>query len=892
MRVTYGSDRTGHTRLRGRLALALSLAPLVVASSIGCRHSEGPGGSAGPGSLEADRIEVKAGALSGWNVLLVSIDTLRADHLGCYGHSGIQTPVIDGLARRGVRFTQTTAPTPITLPSHASMLTGLRPPHHGARVNGMFKLDAKAKTLAEILASAGYQTAAIVSTTVLDCRYGLDRGFGQYDDELDRVGALTKSEHDQRPAGVTTAIAAEWLRHHGREKFFLFLHYFDPHFPYDPPQPFAARYASAPYDGEIAYVDQQLGALLNWLEENGLRARTLVVVTSDHGEGLGDHGEVDHGMLLHEATLHVPLIVSGCAPVPQGRVVTRLTGLVDIVPTVLALIGAPVPTGLDGVNLLEPPREEPRAIYIETLGSKFFRGWAPLLGVRRADYKFVMAPKPELYDLRRDPKELTNLYATEPRIAARLYALLRDMVGGDPELVTTVQANLPVTPEVQRQLEGLGYLVSSKQPTTDDAGQARKPFAHLPNPKDMVHYAQQIRTARADMARGDHAKAIAFFEPYVAKVPDDGRSLMFLGVCYDKQGRHDEALACFERALKLTGRDANIPATIGGAYLNLGMMDRAIACLERAIEINPRHMMALRVLGQAYRAGDRDAEAMAVFHRLAESPHRSDAAIGFYEIGQTHFARGRLDQAQQAFEQALKSAPSYVEASRALAAVNAKRADLAIERLRGVVATQPTAASLSSLGRYLRERGKAAEAVPLLERALHEDPGNAETHRQLGLALGSTGQTQTGIEHLRRAVQLDPNNAKTHHSLGTALGRAGRMGEALDCFNRAIELDPTSASAWYNAGLVLANQGQWAQAADKLREAVRLDPSILAAHLRLGQALEHLGQLDEAITCYNRVLQVEPEHKEARPLLERARRQLLSRPGSASPGQTSSPRPQ
>ncbi len=653
------------------------LVPIAAVALAGCRRDPGSGSapSAGRASRRTDRLEAEPGALRDWNVLLVSVDTLRADHVRCYGHQAVETPVLDGLARRGVRFAQAIAPTSITLPSHVSMLTGLAPQRHGARVNGMFKLGPGVATLAQMLAEAGYRTGGIVSVGLLHRRYGLGRGFGHYGDTWAKLGAAETPNLSERRADAVTSEALGWLDKHGHEKFFLWLHYFDPHFPYAPPAPFKELYGSAPYDGEIAYTDQQFGLVIRWLEAQQLLSRTLVVVTADHGEAFGEHGETQHGMLLYETTLHVPLIFSGPAPMPQGHVVSSLAGLVDVVPTILALVGRPIPDGLDGRSLLDPPAQEPRALYIETLASKFFHGWAPLLGVRRADYKFILAPQPELYDLRNDARELQNLYKTQPEVAGELYDQLRRAVGRDPELVATVQANLPLTPDALRQLKALGYVTDSGHATTRHGPQTSRPFAELPNPKDMVQRIRQFARARALMRKRQFEEAITLFEQYTTAAPEDGVAQVFLGLCHRAAGHETQAAACFGRAEKSTSRKADVASALGGVYAQQGDHGKAIAHFRRALAIDREHPEALEQLGRSYRALGRDAEAMAAFDRLSKAWDGIRAARARYEIGRTHLARGRRVEAQKAFALALKADPSHAAAANALKAMRTGQAD-------------------------------------------------------------------------------------------------------------------------------------------------------------------------------------------------------------------------
>ena len=268
-----------------------------------------------------ERIEADAGVLAGFNVVIITADTTRADHVGCYGNRSVETPFIDQLARDGILFAQAITPSPSTLPSHSSLLTGLYPSHHGARANGTFRLDEKVTTLAEMLKQKGYCTGAVISAFVLDSRFGLDQGFDLYHDDLTKGMQYSAHMFRERAAELSNEPATKWLRENADGPFFLWVHYFDPHAVYLPPEPFRSQYADDLYDGEIAYVDAQIGVLLEQLDELGVRQKTLVIYTADHGEGLGEHGEQTHSLLVYDATLHVPLVIS-CPRAPaagEGR---------------------------------------------------------------------------------------------------------------------------------------------------------------------------------------------------------------------------------------------------------------------------------------------------------------------------------------------------------------------------------------------------------------------------------------------------------------------------------------------------------------------------------------------------------------------------------------------
>ncbi|MGH7337333.1 MAG: sulfatase, partial [Myxococcota bacterium] len=400
-------------------------------------------------------------------------DTTRADHLHAYGNQSVATPALDALARDGVLFAEASTPSPATLPAHSSLMTGLYPIHHGARANGTFHLGGQVETLAERLRAAGYRTGAVISAFVLDSRFGLDQGFELYHDDLS--AGIKHSPHmfRERAAELTNEPAVKWLREHPGERFFLWVHYFDPHAAYLPPEPFRSEYASDPYDGEIAYADSQIGALLAELDDLGVRDRTLLVYAADHGEGLGEHGEDTHSLLTYDSTLHVPLLLSAPAALPRGRVIARPVSLIDVAPTVLSLLGLPRPGELDGIDLTQPALSPARSLFFESLSTMTLHGWAPLLGVRRGDWKYVFAPTPELYDLARDPRERTNRHDAEPARAAALHDELLAFVGGDPLVASRVGTPLELDDETREQLAGLGYVHTAPSHATGDAPAAR-----------------------------------------------------------------------------------------------------------------------------------------------------------------------------------------------------------------------------------------------------------------------------------------------------------------------------------------------------------------------------------------------------------------------------------
>jgi arylsulfatase A-like enzyme/Tfp pilus assembly protein PilF len=822
----------------------------------------------------ADRIELKPGAMAGWNVLLVSMDTVRRDRLGCYGYKQIDTPVVDSLARQGIRFDQAVTSVPMTLPGHAAMLTGLDPQHHGARVNGMFRLNDRVTTLPEVLRKHGYRTGATVSAFVLDRRFGLDRGFDHYDDDLSAGRSVFEFSYRERPADQVNAAAIAWLRANAAAPFFMFVHYFDAHWPYAAPEPFAGRYKNnfyGDYDGEIAFVDDQLGKLLAVLDELKVRHRTLIVVVSDHGEGLDEHNEKTHSLLLYDSTLRVPMIFSGPAVLPRHRLVTRQVGLIDLAPTILDLLGIQAPAGMDGISLLSAPPAGPRALYIETLGSKFMHGWAPLVGVRRDDHKLVLAPRSELYDLKADPKELKNLYQSDYATASALYGAMKQMVGGDPELVTEVAANLPVDAEAREKLRALGYAITTTGPSTT---QTTRPQT-LPDPKDMIVAQRWVQQAQTLVHNGQNREALLLLEPYLREHPDDALALNVAGECYRNLGMLDQSMKAYRRTSELPYERALGFAGMASVFVMEGRFDEGEAACRKALQIDPSCLGALLAVGLIRIYQNRDAEAMGLLQQVIKEGRGSYDAAAYLAICKLHHHRGRLTEARQALERSLAADPSYPEAIAMLALLADKDPDKKglTARLRDAAARRPEPETLFQLGRLEAQTGQWQQAEASLRESLAKRSDNARAHLELARVLQRTGKPKDAMIHLREALRLGPRDPEAAGELGMALAKQGRFGEARAAMERAVALDPSSVTYHYQLGLILAQLNLVRQAVEQFQQTVKLKPDHAHAHYNLGVGLQMLGQNDKAAECLRRAIELDPN-------LSRASQEAGSRPGA------------
>lgn len=564
--------------------------------------------AAAPG-MQRDPPEV-GGTAAPVNVLLVSFDTTRADVLGCYGNPRAASPRIDALAREGLRFAWAFSPVPLTLPSHATLFTGLNPPAHRVHHNADYALSQGALTLAEILSAEGYATSAEIGSVVLLPRFGLDQGFEVY-------GQGTMSLESGRPPqrraeDVADAVIAR-LRP-GRP-FFAFVHFYDPHHPLEPPDEFAARFADDLYLGEIAYADHQLGRILDHLQEQSLLDQTLVIVTSDHGEGRGDHGEVSHGILLHDATQRVPLVLSH-PRLPVGQTSNRLATLADILPTVLDFLGLPLPARSDGSSLLGPAPAD-AAAYLETLEPYLGFDWSPLHGLRTLEWKLVQGTRTRLFDMLADPGEEQDVAADHPELVALLRQRLGQRRNTDEHALA--RTTIALSDEELAVLGGLGYLA----PLTDEPA---APDSTLPDPYDHIGAVGKILQSQAHLAEGQLEAAREILEPLAAELPGTFEVQHLLGACYGRLGRHADALERFERALEIHPQllRARIDAGLAAHHAQKPALARRH--LERAIAAEGCPPRASFLLFESHQQAGNSGKAKAVLRALLQRQDLDPAA--------------------------------------------------------------------------------------------------------------------------------------------------------------------------------------------------------------------------------------------------------------------------
>lgn len=513
------------------------------------------------------------------NVVLISIDTLRADHLGCYGYADGGTPNLDRFAARSLRFTRCYSPIPVTLPSHTSMLTGMIPPRHSVRDNGTFSVPEDLPTLATVLKEAGYTTIGVIGAFPLISTSGFARGFDVYDESLEsHSDGVLSVFFDERPADQVTHRAQDYLRKYADEPFFMFVHYYDVHQPWEAPEPYASAFRRVPYDAEVAYTDHWVGKLLDSITALDLDRRTVVIVTADHGDGLMEHGEISHSLQIYNTTLHVPLFLS--APGVAAGVVERPVGTVDIAPTVAELVGLKPFEDIDGTSLLHPEQGE-RLLYSETLVGRLLEGWNGLRGCISGDYKYIRAFKPELYDLSKDPSEEHNVAAEHPDVLRDLDGKLLDVIRKRSSAYRIADRFRLPDENTRANLVALGYLSSSAPPSDLEE---LAPLIADRDPMLHMEVFNQLNRAKQMMADYDFLSAISLLKEAIDVNPESHELLKTLVSAMVMTRDYKGALSHVDELLNMVGDEPGTLRLVAAACRGAGDLQRGLEMIDKAIE--------------------------------------------------------------------------------------------------------------------------------------------------------------------------------------------------------------------------------------------------------------------------------------------------------------------
>jgi len=537
------------------------------------------------------------------NIILVTLDTTRADRLACYGYAGVKTPALDALAGRGVLFEQCASSSPLTLPSHSTIMTGMYPTYHGVRLNGNTALSEEQTTIAELLAGRGYECGAFIGAFVLDGRWGLKQGFQHYDDTFD----LKKYKHldlggVQRPGNEITDAALAWLEGRKDKPFFAWVHFYDPHSPYQPPEPFYSEYNKSMaglYNGEIAFMDSQIGRLESWLETNRLVKNTVFILIGDHGEGLGSHGEGTHGYFIYDYAVHVPFLVVTPFKGLKGVRISAQVRAADVLPTVMELVGAAMTADVNGRSLVpvmfNPKEADLGPAYSESMAPNLQFGWAPLRALRTTRFKFIDAPRPELYDLTRDTEEESDVQNRYPDQALAMKKELDYLVLETGRGAPAPQA-ANLDKETVERLAALGYIgapIASKK-----AGE--KGTASLADPKDKLGIFESIQRAGEMIFSEKYAPAAELLEGALGKEPKIPQALLLLATCYVELGKREDAKARLDEVLKDDPESTQALIALANILMGEGKGEDAIALCKRTLVVDSRNNQAYALIAEAY----------------------------------------------------------------------------------------------------------------------------------------------------------------------------------------------------------------------------------------------------------------------------------------------------
>jgi len=661
-------------------------------------------------------------------VLLITVDTVRADRLSCYGARRVRTPAMDALAAQGVRFDRALAEVPTTPPSHAVILTGTYPMYNGVRGFISGPLPKGVGVLAEAFQRHGYDTAAFVSSAVLESSWGFNRGFQEYDDRFNvRQVETSNPAAIERRAEETVGRLLAWFQARltggtGARPFFVWLHLYDPHARYDPPEPFRAQYAGHLYDGEIAYADSQLARLFEYLRNNRLYDRTLIALLSDHGESLGEHGEDEHGFFIYNSTLHVPLIFKLPSGMGTPHVVRRLVGIIDVAPTLLDLLHLqdPLSRQFQGMSLasdiLGKGAGRERPVYAETYYPRDSFGWSELYGISTGQFKYIQAPRPELYDLLKDPQELHNVYAERRSLAA---ALREQLIGIERRYTSTQPAATapPLPPETVEKLKSLGYIAYSGAAQPAAAGP-------LPDPKDHLKVFKAVMRAHALNEAGRYEESNQALEPLASEEPRLFVIPFLKAENLSQTHRWHEAEKSYLDSLKLNPTFDRALMGLARAYMVEGETEKARPLLELVIHQSPRDIFAIHALGRIARLEGKNEEAYRYLLKAAEA--KPSIAIFQQELGIT----------------------------------------------------------LVDLKRFQEALGPLSRA----EKLGQEDP---RLEHYLGTALANVGRFKEAVDHYQKALKMKPDLLQARLSLAFAYVNLGERANAKREFNTLCQQRPS-----------------------------------------------------------------------------------------------------
>lgn len=657
------------------------------------------------------------------NVILITVDTLRADYLSCYHSNTAQTPHLDALAREGVLFERCISQTPLTLPSHTTILSGTYPLYHQVRDNGGFKVPQQLTLVSEILQKNEFTTSAFIGAYVLHSKWGINQGFHHYSDAFDLAKYRSTGEELEKPAADILTDAQQWLLNHKDKQFFSWIHLFDPHAPYKPPAPFNKKHSENPYAGEVEYVDEQLGLFFQFLKKNELYDQTLIIVTADHGEGLWEHGERSHGFFIYDSTVRVPLIIRAPFPFPKQRV-KELVELVDIAPFILDALDLEIPASYQGQSLLPLLANNPDQTgknrytkdiaYTESFYSRLHLGCAELQGFYHKDWKYIRAPREELYNLEKDKTETANLalqnISTQEPLKRRLFKFIKDQAKNAIPV-----SRLALSNEERQRLASLGYI-------STQTGQESN--LSLPDPKDKLEFINTYEDARVMMQEEKYAEVLVLTDKLLAEDRQNVDILIMRGVAFSKHGNPAEAAKMFYQVLELKPDYNDAMINLVHVLIADNQHGKAIGEAQRFLKLFPEDHTLYALLGDAYFYNQEPDQALENLLKSIEL--ESENSLALSRIGEIYLQKNELEQAETYINKALAIYP----------------------RLQG---------ANYLLGQVKKARGATEEAIGLYRQELEYYQDSFAAILELADLLMKKGDPESAIGYYRQAITLQPS---------------------------------------------------------------------------------------------------------------------------------------
>ena len=653
---------------------------------------------------------------SSLNVLLITLDTTRADRVGCYGYEKAKTPNLDSLALGGVQFSNTYCQVPLTFPSHCSILTGTYPIYHQVHNNGTYYLNPDLLTVAEILKGRGFKTAAFVSSFTVDSRFGLDQGFDFYDDKFAEEEVFKALKSERKADKIYTSFS-NWLDKNGTQQFFCWVHFFDPHLPYDPPSPFKEEFLEKPYDGEIAYMDYYIGKTVEKLKEKNILNKTLIILAGDHGEAFGEKEVAGHGVFLYDVTMKVPLIFYAENNLPKGKVVKSRVRLIDIMPSILGMLDIAMSEEIQGISLLpyiEGREKDDLGSYIETYYPRENYGWSELIGLIDGDWKYIQAPKEELYNLKKDPEEEKNAINEEKKVVSDMKNKLRDIIKNYSSGLEAEKREM--TAEEKERLRSLGYVGFSEGISKDE----------LPDPKDRIDELQMIHQAEMYEFQGNYQEAAKIFEKILSLRSNTPSSYVNLALMYAKMRKFDETLRILEQGIERIPGSEVLLSRQGHTYQVLGRLKKALESMQAVLKINPRYFDALLVSAYILGIMGKKEEASGYFEKALEIEPENKFLRMNYALNLA--TSGRPHQAIEVYNTLKIDYPDDYGIYQNLGITYGNLGDFnkSIEYLEKAISIHPTPLSYLNLAVALKKRGNLKEAIYYLKLYLENAQGGDE----------------------------------------------------------------------------------------------------------------------------------------------------------------------